>query len=849
MQRSVREHAARVLLLAMLMAGSLYVFRDYLFGEQIMVFADVGSDTLQAYLGQFTTVVNHIREGNLSFYDLNYGMGTNLMSLNLFDPGFLLTVGAGVLLGNAHMLIYLVVVHILKILAAGWFFYLFLSEHRLSIQAKLMASFAYAFSGYLMVWGQHYQFGTPVVYLAMLLLFTEKRLQGKKGGLLLAPAVFLNAIMSVYFSYMSLALVGVYTLLRTAMEGELTFRQRVGKVFSVYALILLGLAMGMAVFLPTAHVLMGVSSRLEGEESSQDLLAMLLRPDTREYYQTLGKRLFSSHLSNISPLTEGMEYTGYLNYYEDPVAFASAAAVFLGAQYLFGLWRMRVSLRVKIAGYLSAALLLTTVLLRAGSIILNGFVPYSYRYLYLCLPPLLLCAAWTWDRIREGFFPSIAGLVLPAILMVRVYGQGLIDVVFGEYRRNVILCFACGLMTAAAVCLTGIMAGRKRENLVRAFSLILAGAIMVSVLSDSSTAYTRRMTLRKLDDPEGYMISPETVDGFMTAASDAERDGLWLLAEPQSFLRKMYSQDIQDAFAYLKERDPDFYRIEKIFSSGTFSTDSMIQGYRSISTYNSIMNKNMKEFFAVCYPEFLVQNDLHILYRAMPGDGWAGAFLGIRYFLSEEPELDAYYFAPIAQFGKIFVHENIREAKMGHFFTRAYSEDSLEKLWTKGNRQVLLGRGIALEGAPELADVRELLDDPAARPRAEEAEELPPQGQVTIGNPEAGTVETKPVTKDSHIQGSYQAGEDGYILYMIPYEEGWTLTVDGQKKQLLKGDLGFLAWKAERGEHSFTLEFVPPGMHEGLLISLIGWLMYALYLLIEVKDKIRFASGSSLQKC
>ncbi len=62
--------------------------------------------------------------------------------------------------------------------------------------------------------------------------------------------------------------------------------------------------------------------------------------------------------------------------------------------------------------------------------------------------------------------------------------------------------------------------------------------------------------------------------------------------------------------------------------------------------------------------------------------------------------------------------------------------------------------------------------------------------EVTLNAPE----------KDSHVTGNVDAKADGYVMCMIPYEKGWTVTVDGEETEILKGDIGFLAFKvAEKG--------------------------------------------------
>ena len=101
-----------------------------------MIFNDIGSDTWQQYIMNYTSIVNHLRNGNFSLWDFNNGLGINQFNFNLFDPFLMLLYGAGVVLGPAHMLLYINVIQVLKILAAGAAFYWLLSQFSFSAQAK-----------------------------------------------------------------------------------------------------------------------------------------------------------------------------------------------------------------------------------------------------------------------------------------------------------------------------------------------------------------------------------------------------------------------------------------------------------------------------------------------------------------------------------------------------------------------------------------------------------------------------------------------------------------------------------------------------------------------------------------
>ena len=107
-----REQKTRLLLLLVLFVSGLIVYRNYIFGNELLVFSDVGGDTLEQYTMHYATIVNHLREGNFSLWDFNNGFGTSMFNLNLFDPSLMVLYALGVILGPAHMLFFLVWIQI-----------------------------------------------------------------------------------------------------------------------------------------------------------------------------------------------------------------------------------------------------------------------------------------------------------------------------------------------------------------------------------------------------------------------------------------------------------------------------------------------------------------------------------------------------------------------------------------------------------------------------------------------------------------------------------------------------------------------------------------------------------------
>lgn len=78
------------------------------------------------------------------------------------------------------------------------------------------------------------------------------------------------------------------------------------------------------------------------------------------------------------------------------------------------------------------------------------------------------------------------------------------------------------------------------------------------------------------------------------------------------------------------------------------------------------------------------------------------------------------------------------------------------------------------------------------------------------------------------------------ILTSIPYEQGWSLYVDGQKRDITVYQDALIGIDAGAGRHEIELVFVSPGLNTGAVISLLGiagFIGMAIYSAIFTKNK------------
>ncbi len=99
---------------------------------------------------------------------------------------------------------------------------------------------------------------------------------------------------------------------------------------------------------------------------------------------------------------------------------------------------------------------------------------------------------------------------------------------------------------------------------------------------------------------------------------------------------------------------------------------------------------------------------------------------------------------------------------------------------------------------------------------------------------------------DTYIEGSIEAEEDGVFVTSVPYEEGWTLTVDGEEREIdqLVGGV-FIAAHLDEGSHDIRLSFRPPGLMAAVMITAASILLLAAFCLVQRRGRRRKAGAEA----
>lgn len=73
------------------------------------------------------------------------------------------------------------------------------------------------------------------------------------------------------------------------------------------------------------------------------------------------------------------------------------------------------------------------------------------------------------------------------------------------------------------------------------------------------------------------------------------------------------------------------------------------------------------------------------------------------------------------------------------------------------------------------------------------------------------------------------------VFFSVPYDDGWSVTVNGEEEEVLKADYGFMAAECAEGENEIIFSYRAPGLNIGIMSTVIALLIWCIYLLISRK--------------
>lgn len=291
---------------------------------------------------------------------------------------------------------------------------------------------------------------------------------------------------------------------------------------------------------------------------------------------------------------------------------------------------------------------------------------------------------------------------------------------------------------------------------------------------------------------------------------------------------------------HLDDPKDQFYRVD---ISQDYDNYPMIWGYPNMRCFHSVVPTSIMDF----YEAVNVTRD--VASRAEPKNFALRELFSVKYYFDKAegekaseysytiPEMPTFQYKEKAN--GFYIYENQAYIPMGIAYDEVASTEDIKEL-TAAKKQKLMLRALVM--TPEQIDACK-----------DTMTKLTNAGDFAMDDAEfAKYAQTRAADAcdlfdyDSYgFRASIKLDAPKMIFFSVPYESGWTATVNGQPAAVEKVNYGFMAVSCEAGDNEIRFSYETPGLRPGLTVSACGVGALLLYLLwmcvIRRSDKVKWA--------
>lgn len=651
-----------IILMVISLVTALAVFSRFIFGGNLFVYTDCNMDTYLSYIPINELIVNYFRNGMTeSLMNFSLGLGEDMLSVIQYacDPFTAIVVIVGIIFGPATVAYTQCYAQILTILASAYFCYRFLEMHGCRHYGNIIGSYCFAFSGYMLGAGQHYQFAVMVFFTAFSLYMLERYIQDDKrfGGVVLA--FFMLSLRGIYHLVMIGMMLAVYYLFRMiALHSIKDIKHFIIK--SLKILFFIALAFGMSLFVSMNGISDILSSGRVDVESSflERALASFHWNDLSYDYN-----IFLRSLSEVA-LGTANNYRWY-NSFVDPHMFMGIICIFCVVLYIYDLIAAKGNVKNRILCMIAVLLIVFSVTNSFIPLLVHVFAYATYRFTVVLTPFLAYCIADQVPKLSKLSIGRFIALILTALTVI----------------------------TAALFSVSG---NNTTIEIIIQASIVLVTVVLICIISGFSLSFVSEKMQRFLKVLLVLtVIANMTFDGFVS--TNVARS-VWTKEYYEENHDNAY---VTDALDYIKNAEGDeFYRIETTSQSGIFISPidySYMKSYRSTSFYSSTLSEDIYKF-----KEAFGNPGAHIDLINWYAAGTYGRLfdipaanaLGIKYILSNYSSDDRWI--PVYSNDRLTVYRNPEFQNAVRVYTHYITESDIALLDSKA-KQIILSQAAVVE--------------------------------------------------------------------------------------------------------------------------------------------------------
>lgn len=761
-------------LLAAIVLGCIFIFRDFLTLDKVYLFRDIGSDSINIYFPWLVHMTDYIKANGVPTWTFSQGMGQNMFPLWFGDffSNFIM------LLGKEKLPYALAYVEVAKIILCGFVFYKYLAQMQLNRLASIIGAFLFAFCGYVVLGGCWTIFSNEALNVAILLYGFERWLSRGKW-VWLVVGVALLSLLQPFLLFPYTLFLAVYIPVRYNDVHDGAWGKFPVFLIKTIGLAVIGVAISGYMLLPDL-LQYAESPRVGGEASlTAKLKAQPVFGTTDEWLRfTTIFRMFGSDM-----LGTGSAFQGWQNYLEAPLFYCGILCLVTVPQLFIGL-----SKKQKIAYGIFG-----------GLFILPVFFPF-FRYSFW---------AFTGDYFRTySFVVTLLLLIFSAKALSNILTTGKINLIL----LGITAAFLLGLLYTPSEQFAPAINNGLRST-VTLLVLLYAG-LLVGITRQGEASKMSRIALLVIVFGEMVLCSSSTINDreVVTGADLKEKVG--------------YNDYTVDAIKFIKDQDKSFFRVNKDYSSGmaihASINDAKVQGYYSTPSYFSFNQKNYIKFLAAVNVLDAKDENATRWARGLMDRPLLFSTASGKYALTKGPgtQLRGFGYDSLAMFGNVKVFKNKFYVPLGFTYDQVLGEDQFKPL-SPFQKDVYLLRGcvVSPEDKDLLSSFRQFNLADTATPFNFD------QYNLYANNLRKDTL-TITQFKESHIKGTINLSAPKILYFSMPYDEGWHATVNGADARLYVVNAGMTALKLPAGKSDVDLHFEPRMVKQGTMLSLVGILAF-----------------------
>ena len=89
------------------------------------------------------------------------------------------------------------------------------------------------------------------------------------------------------------------------------------------------------------------------------------------------------------------------------------------------------------------------------------------------------------------------------------------------------------------------------------------------------------------------------------------------------------------------------------------------------------------------------------------------------------------------------------------------------------------------------------------------------------------------------IVGNIEVTNDGYFVASIPYDEGFTIKVNGEEQEYELVNKAFIGFPIQEGYYEIEITYQSPWLKEGKIVSLVGFSLFGIFFLFDLRKKLK----------